>query len=112
MGRRVDRLVEQDVACPHGQSYLARDLLNMLRRQELTDAAVKLSGESDLTYRSSAEGEHVSGVCRRRVILSSRRRQLFPCRPALAPRLGRLAGVMALRGNVEWMLGAQRDLGV
>jgi hypothetical protein len=70
----------------------------------------------------SAEGEHVSGVYRQRVTLSSGRFamiddgmgfQLVPWRPALEQQLGRqLSGVMAPGGSVDWSLGRKRGLGV
>ena len=50
-----------------------RDLINTLRRRDLDEAASKLSAETGLAYRPSAEGEHVSGVYRQRVTLSSGR---------------------------------------
>jgi hypothetical protein len=40
----------------------ARDLINTLRRRDLDDAASKLSAETGLAYRPSAEGDDVSGV--------------------------------------------------
>jgi hypothetical protein len=51
----------------------ARDLVNTPRRQELDGVASKLSAETELAHRSSAECEHVSGVYLRRVTLSSGR---------------------------------------
>jgi hypothetical protein len=62
MDRRIDRLIEQDLARRQGQRIIfARDLLDTLRRRELDEVAAKLSAETD-TYRPSAEGEHLSGV--------------------------------------------------
>lgn len=51
----------------------ARNLVNTLRRRDLEDASSKHSAEMGLAYRPSANGEHVSGVCRQRVTLSSGR---------------------------------------
>jgi hypothetical protein len=62
------------------------------------EAASKLSAETGLAYRPSAEGEHVSGVYRQRVTLSSGRFamiddavgfQFVPWRPALEQQLGK-----------------------
>ena len=62
MDRRIDHLVEQDLARRQGQRIIfARDLLNTLRRRELDEAAARLSAETGLAHRPSAEGEHVSG---------------------------------------------------
>ena len=98
MDRRIDHLVEQDLARRQGQRVIfARDLLNTLRRRELDEATAKLSAETGLAHRPSAEGEHVSGVYRQRVTLASGRFamiddgmgfQLVPWRPALEQRLG------------------------
>jgi hypothetical protein len=106
-----------------GQRVLfARDLINTLRRQELDGAASKLSAETGLAHRPSAEGEHVSGLYRQRVTLSSGRFamiddgmgfQLVPWRPALEQQLGnQVAGVMAPGGGVDWNFGRKRGLGI
>ena len=119
MDRRVDHLVEEGLARRQGQRIIfARDLINTLRRRDLDEAASKLSAETGLAYRPSAEGEHVSGVYRQRVTLSSGRFamiddgmgfQLVPWRPALEQQLGRqVGGVMAPGGNVDWSFGRKR----
>jgi type IV secretory pathway VirD2 relaxase len=123
MDRRIDHLVEQDWARRQGQRVIfARDLLNTLRRRELDEAAARLSAETGLAHHPSAEGEHVSGVYRRRVTLASGRFammddgmgfQLVPWRPALEQRLGHsVTGVMASGGNVDWNFGRKRGIGI
>jgi hypothetical protein len=123
MDRRVDHLVEEGLARRQGQRVIfARDLINTLRRRDLEEAASKLSAETGLAYRPSAEGEYVSGVYRQRVTLSSGRFamiddgmgfQLVPWRPALEQQLGRqVSGVMSPASSVEWSLGRKRGLGV
>ena len=123
MDRRVDHLVEEGLARRQGQRVIfARDLINTLRRRDLDEAASKLSAETGLAYRPSAEGEHVSGVYRQRVTLSSGRFamiddgmgfQLVPWRPALEQQLGRqVGGIMAPGGNVDWSLGRKQGLGI
>ena len=99
MDRRVDHLVEEGLARRQGQRVIfARDLLDTLRRRDLDEAVAKLSAETGLAHRPSAEGEHVSGVYRQRVTLASGRFamiddglgfQLVPWRPALEQQLGR-----------------------
>ena len=60
MDRRIDHLVEQDLARRQGERVIfARDLLNTLRRRELDEVIAKLSAETGLAHRRSAEGEHV-----------------------------------------------------
>ena len=121
--RRIDHLVEQDLARRQGQRVVfARDLLNTLRRRELDATAASLSAETGVTHRPSAEGEHVSGVYRRRVTLASGRFamiddgmgfQLVPWRPALEQQLGKqIGGVMAPGGNVDWNFGPKRGIGI
>ena len=123
MDRRIDHLVEQDLARRQGQRVIfARDLLNTLRRRELDEAAARLSAETRLAHRPSAEGEHVSGVYRQRVTLASGRFamiddgmgfQLVPWRPALEQQLGhQVTGVMAPGGNVDWNFGRKRGIGI
>ena len=123
MDRRIDHLVEQELARRQGQRVVfARDLLNTLRQRELDAAAAGLSARTGLTHRPSAEGEHVSGVYRQRVTLASGRFamiddgtgfQLVPWRPALEQRLGRqVTGAMAPGGNVDWNSGRKRGIGI
>jgi hypothetical protein len=123
MDRRIDHLSQQGMAERRGQRVVfARDLINTLRRQELDGAASKLSAETGLAHRPSAEGERVSGIYRQRVTLSSGRFamiddgmgfQLVPWRPALEPQLGRqVAGMMAPGGGVDWNFGRKRGLGI
>ena len=65
MDRRIDHLIEQDLARQQGQRVIfARDLLNTLRRRELDEAAARLSADFGLAHRPSAEGENVGGVWR------------------------------------------------
>ena len=122
MDRRVDHLVGRGLARRQGQLVVfARDLLETLRRRELEQVSSKLAAETGLTYRPSAEGEHVGGVYRQRVALASGRFamiddglgfQLVPWRPALEQRLGQhISGTMTGRG-VDWNFGHNRDRGI
>ena len=123
MERRIDHLAEEGLARRQGQRVIfARDLLNTLRRQELTEAASRLAAETGLAHRAAADGEHVAGVYRQRVTLSSGRFamiddglgfQLVPWRPALERHLGKhVAGVMTPAGTVDWSLGRKRSLSI
>ena len=123
MDRRIDHLARNGMAERQGQRVVfARDLINTLRRQELDGVASKLSAETGLAHRPSAEGEHVSGIYRQRVTLSSGRFamiddgmgfQLVPWRPALEQQLGKqVAGVMSPGGGVDWNFGRKRGLGI
>jgi type IV secretory pathway VirD2 relaxase len=123
MHRRIDHLARNGMAERQGQRVVfARDLINTLRRQELDGIASKLSAETGLAHRPSAEGEHVSGIYRQRVTLSSGRFamiddgmgfQLVPWRPALEQQLGKqVAGVMSPGGGVDWNFGRKRGLAI
>ena len=123
MDRRADYLVEEGLARRQGQRVIfARDLLNTLRRRELDDAVAKLSTETGLVHRPSAEGDHVSGTYRQRITLASGRFamlddglgfQLVPWRPALEQKLGQhVAGTMSPGGAVDWSFGRKRGLGI
>ncbi len=123
MDRRVDHLVERDLARRQNQRVIfARDLINTLRRRELDEAASKLSADTGLAHRPSAEGEHVSGIYRQRVTLASGRFamiddamgfQLVPWRPALERRLGQnVSGILMPGGAVDWNFARKRGLGI
>jgi type IV secretory pathway VirD2 relaxase len=123
MDRRVAHLASEGLARRQGQRVIfSRDLLDTLRRRELNDAAEKIAAETRLVYRPSAEGEHVRGIYRERIILSSGRFammddglgfQLVPWRPALEQQLGRqVSGVMLPSGGVDWSFGRKRGLGL
>lgn len=123
MDRRLEHLAGEGLARRQGQRVIfARDLLDTLRKRDLTTAAAKLSTETGLAYRPSIEGEHVAGVYRQRLTLSSGRFamidkglgfQLVPWRPALEQRLGQqVSGISAPGGNVEWSFGRKRGLGL
>jgi type IV secretory pathway VirD2 relaxase len=123
MERRADHLEGQGLAQRQGQRVIfARGMIQTLRDRELGATSAKLASETGLQHRPSAEGEHVSGVYRRRVTLASGRFamiddglgfQLVPWRPALEQQLGRqVGGVMLPGGGVDWRLGRQRGLGL
>ncbi len=123
MARRIDHLVERDLARRQGQRVVfARDLINTLRRGEIDGAAARLSTDTGLAYRPSAEGEHVSGIYRQRVTLASGRFamiddglgfQLVPWRPALEQRLGQqVSGTLTPGGGIDWSFQRKRGLGL
>jgi hypothetical protein len=123
MDRRVEHLAGEGLARRQGQRVMfSRDLLDTLRRRELNHAAGKIAAESRLVYRPSPEGEHVAGIYRQRITLSSGRFamiddglgfQLVPWRPALEQQLGRqVSGVMLPSGGVDWSFGRKRGLGL
>jgi type IV secretory pathway VirD2 relaxase len=123
MDRRIDHLVERDLARRQGQRVVfARDLINTLRRGEIDAAAARLSTDTGLAYRPSAEGEHVMGIYRQRVTLASGRFamiddgmgfQLVPWRPTLERRLGQqVSGTVTLGGGIDWGFQRKHGLGL
>jgi type IV secretory pathway VirD2 relaxase len=123
MHRRIEHLAGEGLARRQGQRVIfARDLLETLRRRDLGGAAQGIAAETGLSYRPSAKGEHVAGIYRRRVTLSSGRFamiddglgfQLVPWRPALEQQLGRqVSGVMMPGDKVDWSFGRKRGLGL
>lgn len=123
MDRRIEHLSSEGLARKQGQRIVfARDLLDTLRRRELSGAAGKIAAHTGLTYHPSSEGEHVAGTYRQRVVLASGRFamidnglgfQLVPWRPALEQHLGRqMAGLMMSGGRIDWNFGRTRGLGL
>ena len=123
MDRRIDYLVEQDLARRQGQRVIfARDLISTLRQRELDEVAAKLSADTGLAHSPSAEGEHVSGVYRQRITLASGRFamiddglgfQLVPWRPALEQKLGQqVSGTLTPRGGIDWSFQRKRGIGL
>jgi type IV secretory pathway VirD2 relaxase len=123
MRARAEHLADEGLARRQGQRFVfARDLLTTLRDRELAEAAATIGQRTGLAHQPSAPGEHVAGVYRERVTLSSGRFamidnglgfQLVPWRPALDQHLGRhITGAMTPGGGVDWTLGRGRGLGI
>ena len=123
MQARAEHLADEGLARRQGQRIiLQRDLLNTLRRRELDAVGEKLSAETGLPHVKAAAGEHVAGVYRQRLTLSSGRFamidnglgfQLVPWSREIERKLGQhVAGVARDGGGIEWSLGRKRDLGL
>jgi type IV secretory pathway VirD2 relaxase len=123
MERRIDHLVEQDLARRQGGRVIfARDLISTLRQRDLDEAVFKLSIDTGLIHRPSREGEYVSGIYRERVTLASGRFamiddgvgfQLVPWRPALEQRLGQaVSGTLTPSRGIDWSFQRKRGLGL
>jgi len=121
--RRADHLIAEGLATRTGRGVtFARDLLATLRKRELDVANAKLQAETGLMFRTSAEGETVSGVYRQRLDLASGRFamlddgmgfELVPWKPQLDQYLGqRIAGTITAGGGIDWTLGRRRGLGI
>jgi hypothetical protein len=99
----------------------ARDLLDTLTRRELADTAAQFARQTGLAYRPVEEGDHVSGIYRRRVDLASGRFALIddghqfllvPWRPIVDRQLGREVSGVLRGGSMSWNLGRERELGI
>lgn len=122
MQSRADFLVEQDLAERHGQRIvLARNLLSKLRDRELAAAGAAIQRQTGLIHRQPREGEHVGGIYRRSLQLTSGRFamvddgvgfSLVPWRPVIEKRLGsQVVGLM--HGNTcTWQLDRARGRSV
>ena len=108
MDRRIDHLVEQDLARRQGQRVIfARDLLNTLRRRELDAATAKLSAETGLEpspiRRRRARLGHLSPARHARLgaVRHDRRWSWFPAR-AVAAGAGAEVGSAGVRHVDPW----------
>lgn len=123
MSARAGHLAEEGLARRQGQRViLQRDLLNTLSRRELDAAAARLSAETGLPQMKAAAGEHVAGIYRQRLTLTSGRFamidnglgfQLVPWSPPLEKKLGQhIAGIAKAGGGIEWGFARKRQLGL
>jgi type IV secretory pathway VirD2 relaxase len=120
--QRSDFLIDQELAERRGQRViLARNLLATLRSRELATAAQSISTETGLEHRPVADGERVSGVYRRSVVLASGRFAmlddrlgfwLIPWNPVIERRLGQHLSAIVHGSSVSWQLGRQRGLSI
>lgn len=121
---RRGHLVGQGLAWREGQRVvLARSLIDTLRDREIEALGSRLAAETGLSFTTAANGDHVTGIYRRRFALASGRFamiddglgfRLVPWSPPLEKRLGsHLSGVMrADGGGVDWSLGRKRGVGL
>jgi hypothetical protein len=99
-----------------------RDLLKTRRGWELDEMAAKLSAGTGLPRIRTAPGDHVAGVYRQRLTLSSGRFamidnglgfQLVPWSREIERKLGQhVSGTTRADGGIEWSIGRRRALGI
>jgi type IV secretory pathway VirD2 relaxase len=116
--QRADFLIEQALAERSGpRVILARNLLATLRERELEQTAKTIVAETGLAYRPVADGERVSGIFRRSVLLASGHFamlddgtgfSLVPWNPVIEQRFGRTMSAVVRGGGATWDLGKQR----
>jgi len=118
--RRQQWLIGQGLAIVRGgQVEYRADMDEVLRQREIRTAAARMSRQLGLPFAEAAAGEKVTGICRRRVDLSSgsfalvensKEFTLVPWRPGLERQLGReVSGVVRGSGTISWTFGRQRS---
>ena len=123
LAARSEHLASEGLARRQGQRFVfARDLLDELRSRALLDAANRISARSGLEHTPAQPGDHLAGIYRERITLSSGRFamiddgtgfQLVPWRPSLERHLGQaVAGTINARGGVDWSFTRSRTLGL
>jgi hypothetical protein len=116
--QRSDFLIEQGLAERRGQRIiLARSLLATLRERDVETAAVAIAKETGLAYRPVVDGERVSGVYRRDILLASGRFamldggigfSLVPWRPVIERQFGHPVTAVVHGSTATWEIGRNR----
>jgi type IV secretory pathway VirD2 relaxase len=123
LAARSEHLTAEGLARRQGQrSVFARDLLDELRSRELAEAARSIAARNGLPHAPARPGEHLAGIYRERVTLSSGRFamiddglsfQLVPWRKTMEQHLGQaVSGTVNARGGVDWSFTRTRTLGI
>ncbi|TNE82550.1 MAG: DUF3363 domain-containing protein [Gammaproteobacteria bacterium] len=120
--KRADFLVEEGLAERRGRRViLARNLLATLRNKELAKVAEGITAETGLEFRPPADGERVSGIYRRSLMLTSGRFamlddgtgfSLVPWKPVIEQRLGRSLSAVVRGSGASWELGRSRGASI
>ena len=115
---RVEFLAEQGLAARRGQRIvLAQNLLATLRSRDIGAASKAIAMETGLAYHAVADGERLTGVYRRRVLIASGRFamlddgmgfSLVPWKPVIEQRLGQTMTAFVRANSVSWEFGRQR----
>lgn len=118
--QRSDFLIDQGLAERRdSRVVLARNLLSSLRKRDLDAAARGIADDTGLSYRPARNGERVSGVYRRNVLLASGRFAmlesslgftLVPWKPVIEQRLGDHLSAIAQGGTVVWSFDRRRGV--
>lgn len=120
---RSEHLASEGLARRQGQRFVfARDLLDELRNRDLAEAAQSIAARTGLPHAPARPGEHLAGIYREQVTLSSGRFamvddglsfQLVPWRKAMEQHLGQaVSGTVNARGGVDWSFTRTRTLGI
>jgi type IV secretory pathway VirD2 relaxase len=123
LSERSEHLASEGLARRQGQRFLfARDLLDELRSRELSSVAKTIAARTGLEHKPSQPGEHLAGIYRERVTLSSGRFamiddglsfQLVPWRQTLERHIGQaVSGTNNASGGIDWSFTRTRTLGL
>jgi hypothetical protein len=122
LAQRQQFLIDEGLAeRSSGRFVPMRDLIATLRARELASAAKTIESESGLMHRPVVDGQRVSGVYRRSMLLASGRFALLddgsdfslvPWRSVIESRLGQSVSGVVRGGDVSWDLSRQRGLGI
>ena len=114
--QRSDFLIEQGLAERRGQRViLARNILATLRERDVEAGALRIAKKTGLAHRPVVDGERVSGVYRRNVLLVSGRFamlddgmgfSLVPWKPVIEQRLGQTMMAVVRGSGVSWGIRA------
>lgn len=120
--RRRQWLIAEGLAQDEqGKTIYRINMLQILRRRELTRIAGQLSEELGLAYAETRLGEKVDGTFRRAVELASGKYAviekshaftLVPWRPVLDHHIGKAVTGIMRDGGVSWSIGRQKGLGI
>ncbi len=120
MHRRQAHLVEQGLAERKDDSVrYRRNLLRLLRQQELASAGDGLAKETGLSFAEMPDGARVEGIYRRSVRLSSgkfavleksKEFTLVPWRPVLERQRGKMVSGMVRGSSVSFDFSRKRGL--
>jgi hypothetical protein len=115
-------LVDEGFADRRGTQIILRgNLLASLRERELNHVTKSIAAESGLVYRHTSNGQRISGIYRRSLMLNSGRFamiddgsgfSLVPWRPVIEKHLGREVWGMVNGHTVSWSFGKSRTPGL
>ena len=118
LAEREGFLVAEGLAESRNQRVmLAKNLLATLRNRDLKAAAQKLQADTGLSYRPVVDGEPISGIYRRSVVLASGRFamlddgmgfSLVPWRPVIEGRINQVVAAVARGDDILWTLSRGR----
>jgi len=120
MAQRQQWLIEQGLMQRDdgGTVTFRRDLVDQLRRREVTRVAGQLSQELGLPFAETEPGRLIEGIYKRPIDLASGRYALIershefslvPWRPVLEKQLDRYVSGRAIGDSISWTLGRERD---